>query len=184
MLSPLRHPCTPNEMRSKLPELKRETVNPFKEEIRERDWSNELKGKLYADEKRGGVSKSINVGDEVLLRAEKSNKLSTNFRLSPFKVVRKTESKITVKNDIGVEFQRNAEFVKKYHAQEGPTSGVENGGSEGASAGAGEAQDKRSSDVTLRAEPPVVFFFTEEEKRRLCPNRVNSLKPPQPELLD
>ena len=113
MLSPLRHPCTPNEMRSKLPELKRETVNPFKEEIRERDWSNELKGKLYADEKRGGVSKSINVGDEVLLRAEKSNKLSTNFRLSPFKVVRKTESKITVKNDIGVEFQRNAEFVKK-----------------------------------------------------------------------
>ena len=29
-----------------------------------------------------------------------------------------------------------------------------------------------------------VFFFTEEEKSRLCPNRVNSLKPPQPELLD
>ena len=39
-------------------------------------------------------------------------------------------------------------------------------------------------DVTLRAEPPFVFFFTEEEKRRLCLNRVNSLKPPQPELLD
>ena len=37
---------------------------------------------------------------------------------------------------------------------------------------------------TLRAEPPFVFFFTEEEKSRLCPNRVNSLKPPQPELLD
>ena len=36
---------------------------------------------------------------------------------------------------------------------------------------------------TLRAEPPFVFFFTEEEKSRLCPNRVNSLKPPQPELL-
>ena len=63
-------------MRSKLPELKRETENPFKEEIRESDWSNKLKGKLYADEKRGAVSKSINVEDEVLLRAEKSNKLS------------------------------------------------------------------------------------------------------------
>ena len=37
---------------------------------------------------------------------------------------------------------------------------------------------------TLRAVPPFVFFFTEEEKSRLCPNRVNSLKPPQPELLD
>ena len=64
------------KMRSKLPELKRETENPFKEEIRESDWSNTLKGKLYADEKRGAVSKSINVEDEVLLRAEKSNKLS------------------------------------------------------------------------------------------------------------
>ena len=38
--------------------------------------------------------------------------------------------------------------------------------------------------ITLRAEPPFVVFFTEEEKRRLCLNRVNSLKPPQPELLD
>ena len=38
--------------------------------------------------------------------------------------------------------------------------------------------------VTLRAQPPLVFFFTKEEKRRLCLNRVNSLKPPQPELLD
>ena len=37
---------------------------------------------------------------------------------------------------------------------------------------------------TLRAEPPFVFFFTEEEKSRLCSNRVNTLKLPQPELLD
>ena len=36
---------------------------------------------------------------------------------------------------------------------------------------------------TLRAEPPFVFFFTEKEKSRLCPNRVNSLKQPQPKLL-
>ena len=37
---------------------------------------------------------------------------------------------------------------------------------------------------TLRAEHLFVFFFTEEEKSRLCPNHVNSLKPPQPGLLD
>ena len=57
------------ETRSKLPHLKRETVNPFKEEIRERDWSNKLKGKVHGDKKRSDVSKSINVGDEVLFRA-------------------------------------------------------------------------------------------------------------------
>ena len=45
-------------------------------------------------------------------------------------------------------------------------------------------KNSRRVTTTLRAEPPFVFFFTEEEKRRLCPNRVNSLKPPQPELLD
>ena len=58
--------------------LTRETVIPFKDEIRERDWSNKLKGKVHADKERGDVSKSINVGDEfeVLLRAAKSNKLS------------------------------------------------------------------------------------------------------------
>ena len=61
--------------------------------------------------------KSINVGDEVFLRAEKSGKLSSNFRLSLFKVVRKTGSKATVKNDTGVEFKCNAAYVKKYHAQ-------------------------------------------------------------------
>ena len=38
--------------------------------------------------------------------------------------------------------------------------------------------------LTLRAEPPFVFFFPEEEKSRLCTNHVNSLKQPQPELLD
>lgn len=58
--------------------------------------------------------KSINVGDEVFLRAEKSGKLSSNFRLSLFKVVWKTGSQATVKNDTGIEFKRNATYVKKY----------------------------------------------------------------------
>ena len=84
--------------RFKLPHLRRETVNPFKEEIRERDWSKKLKGKVHADKKRGDVTKSINDGDDVLLRADKSNKPSRNLRLSPFKVVRKTGSEVTVKN--------------------------------------------------------------------------------------
>ena len=44
------------------------------------------------------ASKSINVRDKLLLRARKSNKLSSNFRLSPFKVVRKTCSEPIVKN--------------------------------------------------------------------------------------
>ena len=67
------------EMRSKLPELRRETVDVSREETRDKDWSNKLKGKTYADDKRGAVPKSIRVGDAMLLKAEKSNKLSSNF---------------------------------------------------------------------------------------------------------
>ena len=87
------------EMRSKLPELRRETVDVSWEETRDKDWSNKLKGKTYADVKRGAVPKSIRVGDAVLLKAEKSNKLSSNFHQSLFKVVQKTGSEVTVRND-------------------------------------------------------------------------------------
>ena len=79
------------EMRSKLPELKRESINLFKEEVGERVWSNNLKGKVYANEKRGAVSKSMNIGDEVLLRTAKSDRVSSNFCPSLFNAVQKTE---------------------------------------------------------------------------------------------
>lgn len=79
------------EMKTKLPELSRETVNLNREGVHERDWSSKLKGKAHTEEMRGAVSKSTQLGDEVLLRAEKSNKLSlSNFCPSPFEVIRKT----------------------------------------------------------------------------------------------
>ena len=98
-----------------MPELRRETVQVPREEVRDCDWSNKLKGKAYADARRGATPKSIRVGDAVLLKAEKSNKFSTNFRSSPFKVVEKTGSEVTVRNEAGVEFKRNTAFVKKYN---------------------------------------------------------------------
>ena len=107
------------EMRTKLPELRRETVEVPREEVRDRDWSNKLKGKAYADARRGATPKSIRVGDTVLLKAEKSNKLSANFRPSPFKVVQKTGTEVTVRNEAGEEFRRNTAFIKKYYEQDG-----------------------------------------------------------------
>ena len=101
------------EMRTKLPELRRETVEVSREEVRDRDWSNKLKGKAYVDARRGATPKSIRIGDTVLLKAEKSNKLSTNFRPSPFKVVQKTGTEVTVRNEAGEEFWRNSAFIRK-----------------------------------------------------------------------
>ena len=67
------------------------------------DWSNKSKGKDYADEQRRFVPRSLRVGDAVLLKAEKTNKQSSNFCPSPFKVVQKTASEATLRNQNGVE---------------------------------------------------------------------------------
>ena len=88
------------EMRTKLPELRRETVEVPRKEVRNRDWSNKLKGKAYADARRSATPKST-----VLLEAEKSNKLSTNFRPNPFKVVQKIGTEVTVRNEAREESQ-------------------------------------------------------------------------------
>ena len=118
------HRCTPfylmfgQEMRTKLSDLRRETVEVRREDVRDRDWRNKLKGKAYADAHRGATPKSIRIGDTVLLKVEKSNKLSTNFRPSPFKLVQKTETEVTVRNEAGEEFRRNTVFVKKYNQQD------------------------------------------------------------------
>ena len=89
------------EMRTKLPLLRREAVEVPREEVRDSDWSNKLKDKAYADARRGATHKSIRISDTdtMLLKAEKSNKLSTNFRPSPFKVVQKTGTEVTVRNE-------------------------------------------------------------------------------------
>ena len=54
----------------------------------------------------------------MLLKVEKSNKLSINFRPNPFKVVQKTGTEVKVINEAGEEFRRNTAFVKKYNEQD------------------------------------------------------------------
>ena len=86
------------EVRSKLTQLKKETVGVPGEEVLKQDGSSKLKCKAYANLKRGAIPKSIRVGNTVLLKAEKTNKLSTNFNPDPFKVVHKTGSGVTLRN--------------------------------------------------------------------------------------
>ena len=109
------------EMRSKLPELRRETTDVTREEVRDMDWSSKLSGKVYSASKRGVVSKSVEVGDNVLLKVAKTNKLSPNFHPSPFKVVNKEREQVTVRDDSGVERKHNTSFAKKYNEQDGPS---------------------------------------------------------------
>ena len=68
-------------IRTKLPELCERAVND--EELRDRDWEKKTKAKIYADTSRGAQPCDLQVGDQVLLKQKKSNKLSTNFQPEP-----------------------------------------------------------------------------------------------------
>ena len=111
------------EVRSKLPQLKRETVGVPGEEVLKWDWWSKLKGKAYADLRSGATSKSKRIGDMVLWKAAKTNKLSTNFNPDRFKVVHKTGSEVTLKNKAVVELKRNTAFVKKYNEHDNVSNG-------------------------------------------------------------
>lgn len=102
------------EMKTKLPEL-RGALGVCDEETRERDWDKKLQGKEYSDKKRNAVvNEDLKVGDRVLVKNQKNDKMSPNFMLNPCKVVKREKGEITLENDEGVNYKRNVTFVKKF----------------------------------------------------------------------
>ena len=64
----------------------------------------------------------------VLVKAQKINKLSSNFNPSPFLVVKKEGGEVTLRSDEGVEMKRNASFLWKYNIEDDGISAELNGG--------------------------------------------------------
>ena len=102
-------------MWSKLPELRREAPIT-NEEIRDRDWARKLTQKDYVDTKRHAVESQVEVGDQVLPRNTKINKLSPNYDPSPCEVIDRNRGEVTLRKKDGVEVKRNVSFVKKYQS--------------------------------------------------------------------
>ena len=65
------------------------------------------------DTKRHAVESQVEVGDQVLLRNTKINKLSPNYDPSPCEVIDRNRE-VTLRKKDGVEVKRNVSFVKKY----------------------------------------------------------------------
>ena len=55
----------------------------------------------------------------MLLKVDKTNKLSSNFRPDPLVVVKKEDGEVTLKSDQGIEIKRNASFIRRYHTASG-----------------------------------------------------------------
>ena len=83
-------------------------------EVRDRDIEAKERGKLYADETRGARESEVKEGDRVLLKQEKTNKLTPTFTPEPFHVLDKAGNSIVVESPDGVQYKRNSTHVKKF----------------------------------------------------------------------
>jgi hypothetical protein len=70
------------------------------EEIRSRDEKKKSTMKSYSDERNRAKPNNITLGDTVLLRQPKLNKLSTPFDPEPFHVVAVKNSMVTARNKL------------------------------------------------------------------------------------
>ena len=102
------------EIKTKLPEL-RPDKSLINESTRDRDWSQKLTHKAYADNKSGATWSPIVPGDQVLLKNTKTTgKLTPNFETEPYTVVAKEGHQVTVKSSEGAVYRRDSLFVKPY----------------------------------------------------------------------
>ena len=73
--------------------------------------------KQYADNRRNAKLSDIKVGDSVLVRQQRNNKLSTNFSSIPYTVITKHNSTVTVRNRNGRTINRNVSHFKRIPIQ-------------------------------------------------------------------
>jgi len=144
------------EMRTKLPDLCREQT-VLDEATRDKDWANKLKGKAYADSKRCAQESSIEVGDQVLVRVPKLNKLSSNFDPVPRAVIAKDGGQLTIERD-GTSLRRHSSHCKPYQRSDDselPLNSADSGNSDNdrdSSMDSDAARKNVSSEVNV---PPV-----------------------------
>ena len=101
------------KIRSKLPEISSTFDAVNDESVRDRDAFMKDKGRVYSDKKRG----AIRVGDKVLLKQSKNDKVTTNFAKQPFTMVSRYGNSVVVKNENG-RYKRNITYAKKLNHAE------------------------------------------------------------------
>ncbi|XP_048743047.1 uncharacterized protein K02A2.6-like [Ostrea edulis] len=88
-------------------------------EITDRDGQNKGKGKLYADARRQAKESDIGIGDKVLVKQDKQDKLTPNFYDEPYKVIEKSGNAITVTDGRNAKYKRTITHVKQYNDADG-----------------------------------------------------------------
>ena len=108
-----------HEPRTKLPSLQIPT-HPSDNEVRENDRKAKERMKMYADRKSHAKTNEISNGDQVLVKQERQNKLSTNFNPTPLTVINKKGTMITAQRPDGSSITRNSSHFHTIPRQDAP----------------------------------------------------------------
>lgn len=100
------------KLQTLLPQYTQHDQSDAYNSIHERDTEKKRKIKEYADQRRQSKPSEIDIGDKVLIRQPKINKLSTPFHPHPYKVVARNGSMITAECG-SHKVTRNVSFFKK-----------------------------------------------------------------------
>ena len=103
------------KVRGKLPEItSRIVINRHKEARR-----NEIKSQNYhteyANQRRNAKESSITVGDTVLVKQQRRNKLTSRFNKTPYLVVERKGTQITAENSQKHRVTRNISHFKRFN---------------------------------------------------------------------
>ena len=74
----------------------------------ETDWKSQQTIKMYFDEDSKAQESSLKVGDTVILKQKKSNKLSTRFENKKYTIIQKKGNSVTLKSEEGEVKVRNS----------------------------------------------------------------------------
>ena len=84
--------------------------------MRDRDAEHKRLSKLHADERRGARYTNVDIEDEVLVKQDRINKLSTTFNPTPYTIVGKSGNSLIIESPIRAQYSRNTAHVRKYMA--------------------------------------------------------------------
>ena len=108
-------------VKGKIPVITRKIVINRHKDARKNELIRKERNKEYADHRRNVKKRDIQMGDYVLVRQERKNKLTANFNPEPYKVIKKTGVEITAQRNNGHKITRNVAHFKKIKKPENDT---------------------------------------------------------------
>lgn len=151
------------KMRGKIPDLSADHM--YDQEIRDRDAEQKARAKCYADMRRGARYSEIDVGDQVLVKQDKTNKLSTTYNPIPHTVISKTGNSTVVENPDGAQYSRNTSHIKKYI----PEANIPSEEKGDAETGSGDRNEASTSSTEAHQSPNA--DHTSIQERSATPQR-------------